>query len=184
MNDVIARTDICLPSQDDLTAITGLKRPDDLVDHCLKLGAIIVAPLVLIGIFHFGTHEAQRWLVAESAEHRAQLEALRAGRWPDGPAGEKIAALASRLDAESVKRVRRYWELQAWLVAEAEETMMEEAAGDAEFDPAALKAAFAELDGLKRAIGRSTHTALQALLPFSRNDQWEVAELRQRLTRH
>jgi len=43
MNDVIARTDICLPSQDDLATITGLTRPDDLVDHCLELGARIVA---------------------------------------------------------------------------------------------------------------------------------------------
>jgi RsiW-degrading membrane proteinase PrsW (M82 family) len=147
------------------------------------LGAVIVAPLVLIGIFHFGTHEAQRWLVAESAEHRAALEALRAGRWPDGAAGQKIAALAGRLDAEAAKRVRRYWELQSWLVAEAEEVMIEEADGDASFNPAEIRAAFAELDGLKRALGRSTYAALQALLPFSRNDQWEVAELRQRLNR-
>src|SRR6476619_856556 len=145
------------------------------------LGSIVVAPLVLIGIFHFGTREAERWLVAELAEHRAALEALRNGRWPDGKAGEKIGALASRLDEEGAKRVRRYWELQTWLVAEAEETMMEEATGDAEFSQQQVRAAFAELDGLKRALGRSTFTALQALLPFSRNDQWEVAELRQRL---
>jgi RsiW-degrading membrane proteinase PrsW (M82 family) len=145
------------------------------------MGAILIAPIALIAILNLGTAEAQRWLAAECAEHHAQVEALRAGRWPEGPAGRKIAALAERLDPESVKRIRRYWELQAWLVAEAEETMMEEAAGDAEFDPSALNAAFAELDGLKRAIGRSTFAALQALLPFSRNDQWEVAELRQRL---
>jgi RsiW-degrading membrane proteinase PrsW (M82 family) len=147
------------------------------------LGAIVVAPLALIAIFYFGSHEAQRWLAVEVAEHRAALDALRTGRWPDGPAGQKIAALAGRLDAESAKRVRRYWELQAWLVAEAEETLMEEAAGDAEFNPAEVRAAFAELDGLKRALGRSTYVALRALLPFSRNDQWEVAELKQRLNR-
>ena len=145
------------------------------------LGAIIAAPLLLIAIFHFGTREAERWLVAEIAEHRAALEALRSGRWPNGPAGEKIAALAGRLDEEGAKRVRRYWELQTWLVAEAEDTLMEEATGDAEFSQSEVRAAFAELDGLKRALGRSTFTALQALLPFSRNDQWEVAELRQRL---
>jgi RsiW-degrading membrane proteinase PrsW (M82 family) len=147
------------------------------------LGAIIVAPLVLIAIFYFGAREAERWLVAELAEHRDALDALRGGRWPDGGAGQKVAALASRLDAEGAKRIRRYWELQAWLVAEAEETMMEEATGDAEFNSSEVRAAFAELDGLKRALGRSTLAALQALLPFSRNDQWEVAELRQRLNR-
>ncbi len=147
------------------------------------LGAIIVAPLALIAIFYFGSHEAQRWLAVEIVEHRAALDALRTGGWPDGPSGQKIAALAARLDPESTKRVRRYWELRAWLVAEAEETLMEEAAGDAELNPAQVRAAFAELDGLKRALGRSTFAALQALLPFSRNDQWEVAELKQRLDR-
>jgi 2-dehydro-3-deoxygluconokinase len=43
MNDVIARCDICLPSHDDVVAITGLTEPDALVDHCLGLGAKVVA---------------------------------------------------------------------------------------------------------------------------------------------
>jgi RsiW-degrading membrane proteinase PrsW (M82 family) len=147
------------------------------------MGAILVAPIALIAILNFGTAEAQRWLAAECAEHKAQLEALRAGRWPDGAAGKKIAALAERLDPETAKRIRRYWELKAWLVAEAEEVMMEEAAGDVEFDASAVRAAFAELEGLKRALGRSTFAATQALLPFSRNDYWEISELRQRVSR-
>ena len=147
------------------------------------MGAILVAPIALIAILNFGTAEAQRWLAAECAEHKAQLEALGAGRWPDGAAGKKIAALAERLDPEAAKRIRRYWELKAWLVAEAEEVMMEEAAGDVEFDPSAVRAAFAELEGLKGALGRSTFAAMQALLPFSRNDYWEISELRQRVSR-
>ena len=146
------------------------------------MGSIILAPIALIAIFTFGTAEAERWLAMESAEHRAQLEALRSGQWPDGPAGKKIAALAGRLDAEAAKRVRRFWELQAYLVLEAEETMIEEAAGDVEIDPAQVHAAFAELAGLRQALGRSTYTALKALLPFSRNDYWEVSELKQRIS--
>ena len=43
MNDAIARCDICLPSYDDIVAITGLNDPDALVDHCLRLGAKVVA---------------------------------------------------------------------------------------------------------------------------------------------
>lgn len=43
MNDVIARCDICLPSYDDMVAITGLADPDAVVDHCLHLGAKTVA---------------------------------------------------------------------------------------------------------------------------------------------
>jgi 2-dehydro-3-deoxygluconokinase len=43
MSDVIARSDLCLPSYDDVAAITGLTDPDALVDHCLHLGAKVVA---------------------------------------------------------------------------------------------------------------------------------------------
>ena len=145
------------------------------------LGAMVVAPIAVMAIFHFGTAEAERWLTAERAEHEAQLQALRSGEWPDGPSGQRIAALARRLDPESSKRIQRYWELQAWLVVQAEDVLMDEAAGDASFDSEQVRAAFAELAGLRHAIGRSTFAAVNALLPFSRNDYWEVAELRQRL---
>jgi RsiW-degrading membrane proteinase PrsW (M82 family) len=147
------------------------------------MGAAIFAPVALIAIFHFGAAEAERWLTAEHDGHKAQVEALRAGRWPEGPASRRIAALAERVDKQTAQRIRRYWELQAWLVAEAEETMLEEAAGDASIDSNRVRAAVAELEGLRRALGRSTFTAMRALLPFSRNDYWEVAELTQRLDR-
>src|SRR4051812_46077399 len=51
------------------------------------LGAWMVAPLALTLIFYFATAATHRWLLAESAVHQAQLEALRAGAWPDAPAG-------------------------------------------------------------------------------------------------
>src|SRR5215210_3396938 len=147
------------------------------------LGAWMVAPLALTLIFYFATAATHRWLLAESAVHQAQLEALRAGAWPDVPAGRRIAALTDRLGPEAAKRVRRYWELQAWLVTEAEATLLEEAEGDAAINKDEIRAAMTELDGLRRALGRSTYTAVKALLPFSRNDYWEVSELKQRLGR-
>ncbi|HLO21136.1 MAG TPA: PrsW family glutamic-type intramembrane protease, partial [Sphingomicrobium sp.] len=147
------------------------------------IGAAIFAPLAIITIFQFGTAEAEKWLTTERAEHRLQVETLRAGKWPDSIAGRRVAALADRVGPEAGKRMRRYWELQAWLVAEAEETMLEEEAGEAEFDPSEIRAALAELAGLKRALGKSSFAAMNALLPFSRNDYWELSELRQRLGR-
>lgn len=39
----IALSDLCLPSYDDVLALTGLSDPDALVDHCHKLGAKQVA---------------------------------------------------------------------------------------------------------------------------------------------
>jgi RsiW-degrading membrane proteinase PrsW (M82 family) len=147
------------------------------------MGAMVVVPLALIAVLNFGTAEAERWLAAERATHQVQLESLRAGRWPDGPAAARIAALAGRVDAQTAQRMGRYWELQAWLVVQAEAAMMDEVEGDVTLDSAAIRAAFAELAGLRAAIGRSTFAAFKALLPFSRNDYWEVAELRQRIGR-
>jgi len=39
----IGLCDICLPSLDDLSVVTGLVEPEALLDHCLRLGAGIVA---------------------------------------------------------------------------------------------------------------------------------------------
>ena len=43
ISGVIARADICLPSHDDLAMLTGLDAPEAMIDHCLGLGAGIVA---------------------------------------------------------------------------------------------------------------------------------------------
>ena len=43
MSQAMRLTDICLPSYDDLCALTGLHDDDALADHCLGLGAGVVA---------------------------------------------------------------------------------------------------------------------------------------------
>lgn len=43
MNAVLRQTDIALPSLDDMTALTGQHEPEAIVDHCLALGARVVA---------------------------------------------------------------------------------------------------------------------------------------------
>ena len=43
MAEAMRRCDLCLPSLDDISALTGQNDPDVLVDHCLALGARIVA---------------------------------------------------------------------------------------------------------------------------------------------
>jgi 2-dehydro-3-deoxygluconokinase len=43
MEEAMALADVCLPSLDDMTSLTGLAEPDAIVDHCLRLGARTVA---------------------------------------------------------------------------------------------------------------------------------------------
>lgn len=146
------------------------------------LGASMFAPIAILGIFHFGTAEAQKWLEAEAALHRAQNGSLKAGRWPDSASGRRVARFAARFDEATADRIRRYWELQSWLVLQAEETLLEEAAGDVEFDPDAVRKAFGEREMIEGELGRARMTDLRELLPFSRNDYWELSELRQRVS--
>jgi len=59
----IAQSDICLPSFDDLAVLTGLDSPEAMVEHCLGLGARIVA-------LKHGGHGA--WLA--EGERRIRIE--------------------------------------------------------------------------------------------------------------
>jgi RsiW-degrading membrane proteinase PrsW (M82 family) len=145
------------------------------------IGALVVTPIAIMGVFHLGQAEAARWLDLELAVHRAALATLEAGGWPDD--AKRVAALAARLGPPAEEHIRAYFRTLAWLVVEAEETMVEEAGGDAAFDRDKVRAAFAELDRSRAAMGRSTAAALKPLLPFSRNDLWELTELRQRVGR-
>lgn len=145
------------------------------------MGALIVSPIALMAVFHFGQAEAAKWLETEYAEHKLQLAALDDGRWPDGDGSKRVAALAERLGPERAEQIRTYFRTFAWLVVEAEETMIEESGGDAVFDRAKVAAAFADLDSARAKLGKSNFAALDSVLPFSRNDHWEVSELRQRV---
>ena len=145
------------------------------------LGAALFAPVAIMGIFSFGTSEAQQWLEQEYAGHKALLATLRSGKWAEVPNADRLQELARRLGPDGEEKVRRYFLLLCGLVVEAEETMIEQAAGKVVMDESQVASDFSELDALDRSFGRLTTQAVRRLLPFSRNDYWEVSELRQRL---
>lgn len=147
------------------------------------MGAAIFAPIAIIAIFTYGTSEAHAWLESERAEHEAGLATLEKGEWPRTPSGKAVAGLAERLGADKGERIHRYFQVLTWLIVQGESALLQEEAGDVAIDQLKVEAAFAELDSLKRSFGRSTFAVLQPLLPFSRNDYWELSELRQRVRR-
>jgi hypothetical protein len=146
------------------------------------LGTLIMAPMAMMAIFRFGAGEAQQWLESEREAHRAMLDAFGAGGFPDTPAGRKIAALAARSEGPTGERIRAYCEQLTQLVLTAEETLLKQSA-DQERVAADASAGFERLDRLRRELGRTTLAALTPLLPFSRNDYWELSELRERLAK-
>ena len=141
------------------------------------MGALVATPLIVMALFAFGSNEAKTWLLDESADHKAALGQLSAGAFPDDASGQRIAALAARAGPVGGERIRDYLATHMALVVAAEEKLL-----GREVPPKPdLAALFERLDALPRAIGRTGFAALDPLLPFSRNDLWEMNELREDL---
>ena len=144
------------------------------------IGILAVAPFVIMAIFRFGAVEAQKWLSEERAGTRAALEAWEAGKFPDDESGRKIAALIARSDERTAAGIREYCQLLTWLLLQAEDTLHDQLE-DTEKLHIHGKLAFERLEVLKRELGKTNVATLKALLPFSRNDYWEISELKERL---
>ncbi len=146
------------------------------------IGILAVAPFVIMAIFRFGAVEAQKWLSEEREETRATLAAWEAGKFPDDESGRKIAILVAKSDDKTGARIREYCQLLTWLLLQAEDTLHDQFE-DTEKLHIEGKTAFERLDTLKRELGKANVSALSAMLPFSRNDYWEISELEERLGR-
>lgn len=140
------------------------------------IGTLAIAPFLMMALFKFGAQEAQSWLAQESALHRTALEAWRSGGYPDDESGRRIAALVARSDAATGKSIREFCEQMTALVLAAE-TALHDQADDAEKVTIDAKEALASAERAKQAMGRTAFAALKPLLPFSRNDYWELWEL-------
>jgi hypothetical protein len=144
---------------------------------------LVVAPIILIGVMRFGESETRQWLLEESDAHRRWLEEWKSGGFPSDASGQRIAALAAKLKPEQAALVRDYCIVKAELVLAAEEELMD---GDRDLDEGQsdrIRAAFARLEEIRQAIGRLGYAALSRRLPFSRNDEWELSELKELLDR-
>ena len=143
----------------------------------------VLAPIVLIGLMRLGEGETQQWLAEESEGHRRWLEDWRKGGFPGDPSGQRIAALAGRSKPGEAELIRDYCLLKTELVLTAEEELLDRDRVLEEGETERLRAAFARLEQTRKSLGRSGYAALRSLLPFSRNDEWELSELRELIGR-
>ncbi|HKN41522.1 MAG TPA: PrsW family glutamic-type intramembrane protease, partial [Sphingomicrobium sp.] len=142
---------------------------------------MVLAPILLIGIMRFGEGETQQWLLEESEAHRRWLEEWKSGGFPADASGQRIAALAAKLKPEQAALVRDYCIVKAELVLAAEEELLDRDRRLEEGQSDRLRADFARLEEIRQAIGRIGYAALSRRLPFSRNDEWELSELKELL---
>ncbi|MDR7101632.1 PrsW family glutamic-type intramembrane protease [Croceicoccus sp. BE223] len=148
---------------------------------------MVVVPIAVIALFRYGAKEASHFLDVERQEHAADQPALEAGEWPDTECGRQLRVyVAERSDLPGLgSQVLEYWRLLGELVLSAESRMVERANGQ-RLDPQAEldRARFERLHAMERDFAPPTLRAVKRLLPFSRNDLWDIAELREQLKRH
>lgn len=145
------------------------------------LTVLVTVPLALFTIFQFGNGEAHALLDQDSSEHAAALDALVGGGFPDTESGRRIAAFALAWEAGVLAEpIRRYLEELTRLVLEAERVLLAQCDSDALVTSPAAWAGFAQLATLEAELGRPLLAELAPLLPFTRNDWWELGELRGR----
>ncbi|MES2903535.1 MAG: PrsW family glutamic-type intramembrane protease [Pseudomonadota bacterium] len=144
------------------------------------IATLAIAPFLIMAMFRFGAVEAQKWLATEREAHRVALEEWRAGRYPAGDSGRKIAALVARSDQPTGENIREYCEQLTFLAWTAEDALHDQLEDVSKVEVEA-GAAFDRLEALRHAIGKASFAALKPLLPFSRNDYWEISELEERL---
>jgi RsiW-degrading membrane proteinase PrsW (M82 family) len=145
----------------------------------VMLATVLAAPLLLLALLRFGESETQQWLAEESEGHRRWLDEWRAGGFPADHRGQRIAALAARSTKVEADLIRCYCMLKTELVLTAEEELLDRDRKLEDDEREVLRENFDRLSRLQREIGRTGFAALRPLLPFSRNDEWELAELKE-----
>ena len=144
------------------------------------IATLVIAPFLIMTLFKFGAQEAQQWLAEESAEHRKALAAWRGGGFPDDHSGHQLATFVDRSPPHIGADIRAYCETLTALVLAAELALHDQAERADEVEVDAV-GEFAKLHTLEKRLGRTTVSAVRQLLPFSRNDYWELSELKERL---
>lgn len=139
--------------------------------------ALVVLPPVLLLILTRSEHAAHTWLLTDYESHQHMLDEIRAGRVADSPAGRFVLALAEQLPPDVAADIFRYVQVHTWLVAKAEEDLIERENGRAEDLGREVRERLAELHTLEKRIGRTALLALSPHLHFTRNDLWEIHEL-------
>jgi hypothetical protein len=130
--------------------------------------------------------QASNQLEGERQHHLVDQPALEARTFPDSDDGRRLRAfLALRGDQPALNNLAlEYWRVLGEIVLSAEERLLERGSGQrldaqADVDRARLK----RLAELEDRFEASMLRRVKRLLPFSRNDYWEVDELRQQLHR-
>lgn len=148
--------------------------PQPVIAMALTLFSV---PLVLFLMFSRSEHAAHKWLLTDYESHQHMLDDIRQGKFADSPEGRFVLALAEQFPPRVGADMFRYIQIHTWLVAKAEEDLIDADEGRAEDLGREVRDKLGELHALEKEIGRTALLAMGPHLHFTRNDLWEIHEL-------
>jgi hypothetical protein len=138
---------------------------------------LVLIPPVLFLILTRSEHATHTWLLTDYENHQHMLEDIRAGRLADSPGGRFVLAMAEQFPPEVGADMFRYIQVHTWLVAKAEEDLIERENGGPEDLGQEVRERLVELHALEKRIGKTALLTLSPHLHFTRSDLWEIHEL-------
>lgn len=139
---------------------------------------LLLVPLTLILVFWYSSRECRHWLVDDIRKHRHVLAQLHR---------EGLGALIGEARLEALSNtfrgrapfplIQEYVELHMILALRAEELFYDDLREKHPAPSDADRAKLLRLQELKRELGKTVVATLATLLPLTRMDMWEIAEL-------
>jgi RsiW-degrading membrane proteinase PrsW (M82 family) len=161
-----------------LHALFNLLEPMPLV----AMGAtLLLIPATIFFALARNDRATREWLAADHAAHTQMLSEIRAGQFAESARGHAVKAAAAHLGSKkAVVDVVAYAELKTELILRAEELILAAQAGAPAEIGEGEREKFKRLRDLERKLGRTAVATIGAQLGFTRNDLWELSQLRKR----
>ncbi len=144
---------------------------------------LMLVPLTLFFVFARSERATHQWLKADYEAHQAALAEIRAGHFSTTESGRAITDIVSRFRGATAIDVLAYIELKIALILRAEEIMLAKQDGHTLEVGAAERETFDRLQALEWRLGRALLAAIGPRLGLSRNDLWELNQLKERVRR-
>lgn len=141
---------------------------------------LLLVPLTLFFVFARSERATHQWLRGDYQTHLDLLQDIRAGHFATSNAGRALTGVANRFHGAAAADALAYIELKIELILRAEEIMLAKQDGRDLDVGEAEREKFERLQALEWRLGRPVLAAIDPQLGLSRNDLWELAQLRRR----
>ena len=142
------------------------------------LGVIIIYPIVFISIFKFNENQLQNWLEIEFNSEIELLNMIKRGEFGSTRAGEYLTSLKSRFSGETILDMYCYIQIYLDLSVKAKRNLMLKENGFPVIIEDDIDGKLAEMNELKKRIGKVGEITLSPLIQMNYRDLWKLNSLK------